>query len=269
MSRWLVLVCLLVTACTRSAASPPTPLTEALLEIARSWSDEPDASVFARQELDRLAARIRELGENQSMRDLLRQVVFEELGFTREVEDQSLRYVFLPSVLKARRGSCVGLGSLYLALAERLGLDMHAVMVPGHFYVQLREHGLLHNIELLRGGEEMPDRWYHARWPIQSPSAAYARALSASEVQGVLLFDIGNARKREHALRRAERAYMLAAQYFPGFAEAHASAGSVAHLLGALDRAQAAYTAARAVNPALPGLQENISLLQAELRASQ
>jgi regulator of sirC expression with transglutaminase-like and TPR domain len=167
-------------------------------------------------------------------------------------------------VLQTRRGSCVGLGSLYLALAEHLGLDMHAVLVPGHFYVRLREQGQLHNIELLRQGEQLPDAWYRERWPITTASRAYGRALRAREVAAVLLFNIGNDRKRKRTWSEAERAFSQAAERFDDFAEAHASAGSMAHLLGALDRARSAYAAARAADPQLTGLDDNIALLQAE-----
>lgn len=258
-------------ACSDQAAPRPTPLTAALLEIARSWSSAPDAGDYARAELDRIAARVEAAhaaNPAREVREDLQQVIFEELGFAREVDDASLRYVFLPSVLQARRGSCVGLGTLYLALGERLGLDLHALMVPGHFYLQQREHGQLHNIELLRKGEELPDSWYRERWPIAAPSSTYARPLSQPEVEAVVLFDIGNDLKRRNALEQAEHAYRQAGLRFPEFAEAHASEGSVAHLLGALDRAQAAYSAATTANAQLPGLQENIALLRSELAAT-
>jgi hypothetical protein len=258
-------------ACTQSVApAPAAPLTEALLELARSWSSTLNASDFARSELDRIAARVEAAHAADpalDLRESLRKVIFEELGFTREVDDNSLRYVFLPSVLQARRGSCVGLGTLYLALGERLGLDMHALMVPGHFYIQLRENGQLHNTELLRQGEELPDAWYRERWPILAPSSIYARPLTQPEVEAVVLFDIGNDQQRKHALARAERAYHQAGERFPDFAEAHASEGSVAHLLGAFDRARVAYAQASAANAKLPGLQQNIALLQTELAA--
>jgi regulator of sirC expression with transglutaminase-like and TPR domain len=274
MMRRLALLCLCLAACTQPAAAPATPLTEALLAHASVWSDRQAAtranSDFARAELDRMAAQVREWHVREpktSMHTLLRRVVFEQNHFVREVDDQSLRYVFLPSVLDARRGSCVGLGSLYLALGERLGLDMHGVIVPGHFYVRLREQGQLHNIELLREGEELPDAWYRERWPITTASHAYARPLRAAEVEAVLLFDIGNDQKRAKRVPQAERAFSQAAERFPDFAEAHASAGSMAHILGALDRAQAAYAAARAADPLLAGLAENLALLQGELSA--
>ena len=267
----LAWMCLWLAACLQPAAAPPAPLTEALLSQARVWSDAQDATVYARAELDRIAGRIRALHEREpatDMHTLLRRVVFEEYKFVREVDDPSLQFVFLPSVLKARRGSCVGLGSLVLALGERLGLDMHGVLVPGHFFVQLRVHGALHNVELLREGQELPDAWYRERWPITSASHAYARPLRAAEVEAVLLFDIGNDRKRAGAYKQAERAFSQAAERFPQFAEAHASAGSVAHMLGALERARAAYAAARAADPSLAGLEQNVALLESELSAA-
>lgn len=260
----LVLVCLLLAAC----AQPATPLTDALLSTANHANEAPAALDLARAELDRMAARVRALHEREpasSMQTLLRRVVFEEYKFVREVEDPSLRYVLLPSVLKARRGSCVGLGSLYLALSERLGLDMHGVLVPGHFFVRLHEQGQVQNVELLREGQALPDAWYRERWPITSASHAYARPLRAAEVEAVLLFDIGNERKRAGAYAQAERAFLQAAERFPELAEAHASAGSMAHLLGALDRARADYAAARAADPLLAGLEQNVALLEREL----
>src|SRR5205823_13318274 len=58
----------------------------------------------------------------------------------------------LPSVLGARRGSCLGLGALYLIVAERIGLPLDGVRVPGHFFVRTRGSSP-RNIELLHRGE--------------------------------------------------------------------------------------------------------------------
>lgn len=264
----VALLCLFITACARPTT--PTPLTDALIQLATMWGDEPVSDLLVREQLDHMASRVRDLAATRQgpMRELLKRVVFKEQGFTREVHDTALRYVLLPSVLRARRGSCVGLSSLYLALAERLGLDMHAVLVPGHFYVNLHVGQHRHNLELLREGESMPDSFYLTRWPIHAASAAYGRPLRADEVQGVVLFDIGKELQRARALHRAERAYLLAGQRFRAFGEAHASAGSVAHLLGALDRAESAYALAKAVHPELPGLRANIALLRAERGSS-
>ena len=70
--------------------------------------------------------------------DDLNAVVFGELGYEREIESGDVRFFRLSSVIAGRRGSCVGLGALYLVLAERLGVGLDGVMVPGHFFVRSR-----------------------------------------------------------------------------------------------------------------------------------
>jgi regulator of sirC expression with transglutaminase-like and TPR domain len=244
-----------------------------VLTVAREWGELDGAEAdWARAELDRLAGQVRErLAQRpgQAPRQVLIESVFVEQGFVREVDDKDLRFVLLPKVLRNHRGSCVGLGSLVLALAERLGWQAHGVMVPGHFFVRIEERGISHNVELLRRGEEMSDAWYASRWPIPGESArAYARALSVSEVRAVVEYDIGNERRRQQRYREAQQAYDRARHHFPDFAEAHASAGAVAQLLGALDQAHTAYQAAQRANPHLPGIDHNLELLESERRAT-
>jgi tetratricopeptide (TPR) repeat protein len=196
----------------------------------------------------------------------LNALVFERWGYVREVEDADLRFVLLPSVLRERRGSCVGLGTLYLALTEALGLPACGVLRPGHFYVRLLEAGKHANVELLRRGELMPDSWYDGRFPVPGTGAkGYGRPLLPDETVGVIEYNVGNQRRREHRIEDARRAYERAVRHFPDFAEAHASLGTALHLLGRLDEAAASYRTAKRVNPHLPRVDDNLSLLELEL----
>lgn len=273
MIRWLTIASLIALGCAgEPRPAPSLPLTAALVQLSQQLQPSADDDAFVRGELARIAARVRQARLQSSQRpthEVLSHVVFEELGFVREVDDPSLRYVLLPTVLRARKGSCVGLGTLYLALAEHLGLDMKGVLVPSHFFVQLRDGSTTYPLELLRRGEAMPERWHRERWPIAGGTGpAYLRPLQLDEVLAVVLFDIGNDRRAKQQLIDAERAYTSAAKRFPDFAEAHASAGAVAHLLGSIERAEAAYRAALAANPNLPGVARNLELLAAERRAA-
>lgn len=159
----------------------------------------------------------------------------------------------------------MGLGLLYLSLAELLSLPMECILRPGHLYVRVpgpRGHA---NVELLRKGEAMPDDWYEARFPVAGGSApAYGRPLSNDELLGVIAYNLGNDRQTHGRLSEARSAFERATRAFPDLAEAHASLGRTLHLLGALDAADAAYARARRVSPALPGLDGNIALLQSE-----
>jgi tetratricopeptide (TPR) repeat protein len=111
----------------------------------------------------------------------------------------------------------------------------------------------------------MPDRWYEDRFPVPGGKApAYGRPLSNDELLGVIAYNVGNDRQASGRLSEARSAFERATRAFPDLAEAHASLGRTLHLLGALGGAGAAYGRARRVNPALPGLERNIALLQNE-----
>lgn len=243
------------------------PFTEALLRVAAEASDEAVDEAQALADLSHIAELVNAAAvQGASRSEALNRVVFGALGFVREVEDTSLGFVLLPSVLRGRRGSCVGLGSLYIALGERLGWKVEGVLVPGHFYVHVEEGGHTRNVELLRRGEEMPDGWYRVRFAAKEGGPSeYRRALTEREVLAVIEYDVGNERKREGRLAEARRAYLVSRSLFPGLSEAHASLGATLHLLGDLDDALASYRAARLENPELPGVDRNIELLRAEL----
>lgn len=268
MKRRSVLLLLAGSGC-RGARRRELPFGELLVGIAGGpgGTDEAQAS-WGLRELLRLADEAEsELSRTQQRSPVavLSELIFERWGFIREVTDTHLDFVFLPSVLGRRRGSCVGLGTLFLALAEALGLSASGVIMPGHFYVRAQEHGQARNVELLRTGEAMPDAWYGQRFPVPGGAAPeYARPLSHAEVLGVVEYNLGNERRRQLRLPEARAAFTRATQAFPQLSEAHASLGAVEQLLGNLQAAAVSYRRARDVNPHLPGVDENLSLLAAE-----
>jgi regulator of sirC expression with transglutaminase-like and TPR domain len=263
------LAVVLLAACSRGRADIETPFLRALVDAGREFGETPPAeSTWAIRELDRIAASVRSRRRaGEPWRGALLSELFERQSFVREVEAPELTFVLLPAVLRGRRGSCVGLGLLVLALGELLELDVAGVVLPGHFFVRIREGGHEHNVELLRRGEEMSDEWYRQRFPIPGGRApAYARRITHDEVLGVVAYNVGNQRRRQGRLEEARHAYQAAVRRFPDLAEAHASLGAVLHLLGALDEAEAAYERARGLYPSLPGVAQNLELLQSERR---
>ena len=262
------ILCMLASACKRTAdVGELPPELRALLAVGRDFGEYAEtAEAEAAFELRQIASRMTAARGHRAA--AISETLFGALGFVREVTDTDLSFVLLPSVLRGRRGSCVGLGSLYLALAELLGVPATGVMLPGHFYVRVIEGGRRRNVELLRRGEELPESWYRERYPIPGGAApAYGRALSANEVRGVVEFDVGNERRRQGRILEARRAYQRATQHFPDFAEAHGSLGAVLHVLGQLDAAAETYDRAERTYPSLPGLRDNIALLRAERAA--
>jgi regulator of sirC expression with transglutaminase-like and TPR domain len=264
------LALVLLAGCARRGPSGPTiaeaPLARRLLDVAREL--DPGAAGEPSAELERLAARARaELdrpGAPPAV-DVLDRLLFDDERFEREVEDAGLAFVLLPTVLKARRGSCVGLGTLYLALGDLLHVPMRGVTVPGHFFVRVRQGDRWRNVELLRRGEEENAAWYQARWPVPATTTpVYDRALSDDEVIGVVEYDAGNDLRRHGRLPEARRAFERAVAFFPSLPEAQASLGAALQVAGALEPALAAYEAASRLEPGLPGLDRNLRMLEEE-----
>jgi tetratricopeptide (TPR) repeat protein len=255
-------------ACTRSATErPPGPVVSALFTMAAELGADKASTAQAWMRLQDIAQRVekRQRNSHADLADDLNAVVFGELGFEREITSTAARFFSLTSVLIDRRGSCLGLGALYLAIGERMGVPLDGILLPGHFFVRTRGPGA-RNIELLRRGEAMPDAWYSKKygpWPAQG--SAYAHPLSPVELAGIHWFNRGNEARAAGDLPAAERAYLRATTDFPDFAEAHASLGAVRQLRGDLAQAEAAYREAARLYPDLPGLARNRLLLQQQL----
>ena len=107
--------------------------------LARTSFPEADAGAVA-QELDRLAARCRELiAEPATTRErcrVINRVLFHEAGFHGNTENyEDPLNSFLPAVLERRAGLPITLAMVYLLVAQRLGVELEPVALPGHFLV--------------------------------------------------------------------------------------------------------------------------------------
>lgn len=112
--------------------------TGALL-LARTVTPDLDGGDCV-QSLDTIAARCRELiVEPSSAREkcrVLNRVLFHEWGFHGNVEHYTdPRNSFLDQVLERRTGIPISLSIVYLLVAERIGLELEPVGLPGHFIV--------------------------------------------------------------------------------------------------------------------------------------
>jgi len=92
------------------------------------------------EELDAIAARCRELlAEPASTREkcrVINRVLFHDYGFHGNVEQYTdPRNSFLDQVLERRTGIPISLSIVYLLVAQRVGLELEPVGLPGHFMV--------------------------------------------------------------------------------------------------------------------------------------
>lgn len=107
--------------------------------------------------LDAMAARCRELiTEPATSREkcrVLNRVLFHEHGLHGNADDYTdPRNSFLDQVLTRRKGLPISLSIVYLLVAERLGLQLEAVALPGHFMVGCYDEGVPFFIDPFNAG---------------------------------------------------------------------------------------------------------------------
>lgn len=73
-------------------------------------------------------------------------------------------YSWISSTIDQRKGVCLGLTTLVLSLAQRLGLSIYPVTIPGHIFAQFRPKApySLVNIETTCRGVHFPSKKYYS-----------------------------------------------------------------------------------------------------------
>ena len=250
-------------------------LARALLDLSEAARDDlPDPEIDTSDCLEQIdsisrdcARRLREGASGPEAVGVLNECLFDRLGLEPVFEDDGgLATLFPDSVLRKKRGSCLALAGLYLAVASRLELPVHGVVVPGHFFVRYEDDRSRVNVELLRRGIPRTDAFYAERFRVPEGSGAYLRNLDARETFAVFLFNVANACRDaarsgqqgcpDDAARTDEamRLYERVVDALPGLAEAHGNLGVLDFRAGEVDRAIARFEKALSANPGLAGV---------------
>jgi regulator of sirC expression with transglutaminase-like and TPR domain len=88
---------------------------------------------------DTVRARVKG-SQPQALVAHLHHFLFEEQGFAGNTDDYyNTANSYLPIVLESKRGLPITLSLIYKIVAERIGLRVHGVGLPGHFMVALEE----------------------------------------------------------------------------------------------------------------------------------
>lgn len=118
-------------------------------------------------------------------------------------------YTFLPQVLDSRRGVCLGVSALYLALAQRLDLELEIVTPPGHIYLRYRQEKGHLNIETTARGVHIESEEYLGVGCYDH----HTRALK--EVVGMTFFNQAAALWQAKRIEEAIVAYRKARLFMP------------------------------------------------------
>jgi regulator of sirC expression with transglutaminase-like and TPR domain len=262
-----------------AAASPPvlspvhereSPFLSALLDYSARGSRDllglPVDPSLPEREITRLADRLRPevsgAADSDHIVSAFRRVLLVEERFTYDKSSADPGNYLLESVLARRKGNCLGLSLLYLALADRLGIPFRGVYVPSHCFVRYEGNGVRVNVEFAEGGASWGDDRYRREFRIP-PARPYLHSLAPTEMLGVFLKTLGAGYSRKGREEDALRLYDEAERLYPGLPDVYYNAGVSLQKLGRPDEAAGKYRRALDLDPEMAAARDNLSILLA------
>jgi tetratricopeptide (TPR) repeat protein len=227
-------------------------LGTAALIISEQWSDVVPGRRY-QSKLDDIALEIRKRCQQQNIKShpqmiqLINKYLFDELGFKTVEEANDL---FLHSVLDRKKGYCLSLSVLYLAIGERLGLPLYGVVVPGHFFVRYDNGAIRFNIESTSKGGYADDNHYIEEFKVpENNRHVYLENLNKRQTLGCFFNNLGNSYNDVGNADQAMVALERAVEINPSLAESRANLGNIYLSKGRVNDAIYEYRKALEINP--------------------
>jgi tetratricopeptide (TPR) repeat protein len=203
-----------------------------------------------------------------SMLDRLRVGLFKIQGFSPDNSPDSrlkLENILPEKVVSNRRGHCIGLTAVGLALAEKLGFRAGLVRAPEHAFMRICDDSQCINMEMLEAGSSPTDAYYQARLSIPDDSIKkghYLRTLfDPADLYASLMTAYGFAKVSAGDPAAGMEAYSRAIVQSP-WAETLANRGATWFALGKVAEARADLDRATELNPFLPNAWLNKAVLE-------
>ncbi|HOK65528.1 MAG TPA: tetratricopeptide repeat protein [Anaerohalosphaeraceae bacterium] len=207
-------------------------LGTAALIISRNWGTNKTLYTY-RRKIDSMAEEIqRRLHEKKVPLDAravaeINRYLFEEQRFQSVKTADNPDDLFLHTVLDQKRGYCLSLSVLYLAVGERLGLPLYGVVVPGHFFVRYDDGKIRFNIETTAGGGTADDAYYRDTFKPPVGHPLYMANLDKRQTLGCFFNNLGNSYKAVGQIDQALLELSRAVQINPTLAEARTNLGNI------------------------------------------
>jgi len=231
-------------------------LATAVLIISEQWNDNVYGKRYV-SKLDDMAIEIRDILKDKKLTTnhkavaVINQYLFEKEGFKPVPEAADPNDLFLHSVLDRKRGYCLSLSILYLCLAERLGLPLYGVVVPGHFFVRYDDGRVRFNIETTSKGGYADDNHYITKFkvPQGNDDGIYMANLNKLQTLGCFFNNLGNSYNDIGNTGQALVALERAVQINPSLSESRVNLGNIYLKNGRPEDAIYQYKAALRTNP--------------------
>ena len=231
-ARALLAALLALAGCEEDGAPTPRVPRDTILRLALDVArrDHPDLDeTRVRADIAALAAKYRELAgaaaDAAARADAFRKLLFETESFAAVTDLDTARHLHIDTVLADRKGYCLSLSVIALAVAERVGAPLHGVAAPNHFFVRYDDGRYRRNLELTRRGEAVPDLVFAERMGPHGRDSIYLKNLTARQVRAFLLHNRGYVAMQQNRRREARADFEAAIAIVPQLNEAHRNLG--------------------------------------------
>jgi tetratricopeptide (TPR) repeat protein len=231
-------------------------LATAALIVSEQWSDMVHGRTYLSR-LDDMTYEIQKKLEKKWLKPTYKAIpvinnyLFRELKYKAVPEAENPNALFLHSVLDNKQGYCLSLSILYLSLAERLGIPIYGVVVPGHFFIRYDDGQTQLNIETTQRGANATDKHYIDKFkvPTSNNNSIYMKNLTKIQTLGCLFNNLGNSYNDIGNTEAALLALQKAVQINPTLSESRANLGNVYLHIGQIEEAIYEYKTALKINP--------------------
>ncbi|MFA5422474.1 MAG: tetratricopeptide repeat protein [Phycisphaerae bacterium] len=238
----------------------------ASLIIAEEWSDVLPGRRYQTM-LDDMAYEIQSRLEEQKLTgsykavNVLNDYLHNEMGFKSVKEATDPNDLFMHTVMDNRRGYCLSLSILYLALAERLDIPLYGVVAPGHFFVRYDDGRIRFNIETTSGTFPTDEHYIEEFKIAQGQDGLYMKNLNKLQTLGCLFNNFGTVYMGVNRLDEAQRAMELAVEINPDLAESRMNLGSIYMQKDRIDDAIRQFQRVIEINPLNAGAYNSLGIL--------
>jgi tetratricopeptide (TPR) repeat protein len=230
-------------------------LGTAALIVSESWSNVLPGRRY-QQQLDDMATEIRSRLTAKGAKmgvaaiPVINDYLFDELKFRTIDKADNPDDLFLHSVIDRKRGYCLSLSVLYLAIGERLGLPLYGVVVPGHFFVRYDDGQIRFNIEATSKGGVASDEDYIKKFNVPKDNKTiYITNLNKRQTLGCFFNNLGNVYNDVGNIDQAMAALQWAVYINPSLAESRMNLGNIYMQKDRVDDAINEYQHAVKINP--------------------
>ncbi len=238
-------------------------LGTAALVISRDWGTTKTLHTY-RRKIDIIAEEIqrrleaKKIPANFLAIPEINKYLFDELGFKTLTTADDPEDLFLHVVLDKKRGYCLSLSVLYLAIGERLGMPLYGVVVPGHFFVRYDDGQYRYNIETTAQGALADEDHYLRSFAPPAGHKLYMKNLNKRQTLGCFFNNLGNSYSAVGDKEKAFLELSRAVQINPTLAEAHTNLGNIYLSKGQVSAAIRHYNEALKILPKDPRTLNNL-----------